>query len=119
MVAGTGNKTEITIGYFTKYGDGGSDLLPLGGLYKTEVRDLARELKISDSIINKPPSAGLWNGQTDENEMGITYKDLDAVLQAIEENKTTKVEPKLLNKVKEMITETTHKRATTPFFEPL
>ena len=119
MVAGTGNKTEIMIGYFTKYGDGGVDLLPLGGLYKADVRNLARELNIPDSIINKPPSAGLWDGQTDEDEMGMTYDDLDSTLQAIESNQTDKMDPQLLNKVREMIDDTTHKRAAAPAFEPL
>ncbi len=118
LVVGTGNKTEIMIGYFTKYGDGGVDLLPLGGLYKTEVRELARELKIPDSIINKPPSAGLWDGQTDEGEMGIVYEDLDSALRAIESNRTKDVDPQILDKVRQMIAASAHKRATTPVFEP-
>jgi NAD+ synthase len=79
-VIGTGNLDELTIGYFTKYGDGGCDLLPLGGLTKGEVRDLARELGLPARILEKPPSAGLWPGQTDEGEMGLTYEHLDAFL---------------------------------------
>jgi len=81
LVVGTGNKSEISIGYFTKYGDGGCDLLPIGDLYKTQVRQLARYLKVPKNIIKKEPSAGLWEGQTDEKELGITYKRLDAVLE--------------------------------------
>jgi len=77
LVAGTGNRSEITIGYFTKYGDGGVDLLPLGRLVKREVRELARELGVPARVIEKPPSAGLWLGQTDEGEMGFTYDDLE------------------------------------------
>ena len=77
-VLGTGNLDELTVGYFTKFGDGGCDLLPLGSLAKGEVRDLARELGVPRQIIDKPPSAGLWSGQTDEGEMGLTYGDLDA-----------------------------------------
>jgi NAD+ synthase len=77
-VLGTGNLDELTIGYFTKYGDGGSDLRPLGSLNKGEVRDLARELGMPRQIVDKPPSAGLWAGQTDEGEMGLTYAHLDA-----------------------------------------
>ena len=79
-VLGTGNRSELTIGYFTKYGDGGVDLLPLGELTKTEVRELARHLGVPQPVIDKPPSAGLWAGQTDEGEMGLTYDALDAYL---------------------------------------
>jgi NAD+ synthase len=79
-VLGTGNLDELTIGYFTKYGDGGADLLPLGSLTKGEVRDLARELGVPPRIIEKPPSAGLWAGQTDEGEMGLTFEHLDAFM---------------------------------------
>jgi len=80
LVAGTGNRTEIAVGYFTKYGDGGVDILPIGGLLKVEVRETARELGIPAEIIDKPPSAGLWEGQTDEGEMGITYEELDRII---------------------------------------
>lgn len=77
LVAGTGNRSELFTGYFTKYGDGGVDLEPIGHLVKTEVRALAAELGIPERVITKPPSAGLWAGQTDEGEMGITYAELD------------------------------------------
>jgi NAD+ synthase len=80
LVAGTGNRSEIAIGYFTKHGDGGVDLLPLGNLVKSEVRALAADLGVPASIINKAPSAGLWLGQTDEEEMGFTYAELEAYL---------------------------------------
>src|SRR6188508_916535 len=66
LVAGTGNRSEITLGYYTKYGDGGCDVLPIGALLKSEVRSLARELSVPRAIIEKAPSAGLWIGQTDE-----------------------------------------------------
>lgn len=81
IVLGTGNRDEIHVGYFTKYGDGGVDILPLGRLTKGEVRELARYLGVPNSIVEKPPSAGLWEGQTDEEEMGLTYRDIDAYLQ--------------------------------------
>jgi len=77
LVAGTGNKSELSIGYFTKYGDGGVDILPLGDLYKSQVRELARLLGIPEKIITKPPTAGLWAGQTDEGEIGMTYDELE------------------------------------------
>src|SRR5437016_3160860 len=80
LVAGTGNRSELAIGYFTKYGDGGVDLLPIGGLLKSEVRALARELGIPSRVIEKPPTAGLWIGQTDEAEMGFTYDMLEQYL---------------------------------------
>lgn len=77
LVCGTGNAAEVTVGYFTKYGDSGSDLLPLAELTKTEVREVARYLGIPDEIVDKAPSAGLWEGQTDEDEMGLYYNDID------------------------------------------
>jgi NAD+ synthase len=80
LVAGTGNRSEPTVGYFTKYGDGGVDLLPLGHLVKHEVQELAEHLGVPRSIIEKPPSAGMWEGQTDENELGFSYEELDRYL---------------------------------------
>lgn len=86
LVAGTSNKSEIYMGYGTKYGDLGSDFLLIGNLFKTEVRELAKYLGVPDEIINKAPSAGLWEGQTDEAELGITYELLDKILMRIENN---------------------------------
>lgn len=112
LVVGTGNRSEISIGYFTKYGDGAVDILPLGNLIKKQVRELAVYLDIPKEIIRKPPSAGLWVGQTDEGEMGITYEELDHYLitgQAAEEVK---------KKVDARIEGSAHKRAlpaTPPF----
>ncbi|WP_207646060.1 NAD(+) synthase [Tindallia californiensis] len=80
MVVGTDNAPELYTGYFTKYGDGGVDILPIADLLKREVYHLAKHLGISNSIICKAPSAGLWEGQTDEEEMGITYEKIDAYL---------------------------------------
>jgi NAD+ synthase len=84
LVLGTGNKSELLVGYFTKYGDGGVDLLPIGDLYKTQVRLLAEELALPAPIRERPPTAGLWEGQTDEEEMGIRYADLDPILHGLE-----------------------------------
>ncbi|MCW4032753.1 MAG: NAD+ synthase [Candidatus Bathyarchaeota archaeon] len=80
LVGGTGNRTELAIGYFTKYGDGGVDIEPIGALYKCEVRTIARRLNIPKKIIDKPPSAGLWEGQTDEGEIGMKYDLLDEII---------------------------------------
>jgi NAD+ synthase len=80
MVVGTDNAAEWHTGYFTKYGDGGVDLVPLVHFTKGEVREMAKILGVPDEIISKPPSAGLWEGQTDENEMGTTYEMIDKYL---------------------------------------
>jgi len=77
LVVGTDNRSELKVGYFTKFGDGGIDLAPLGNLVKLEVREVAKRLEIPEQIITKAPSAGLWDNQTDEAEMGITYEELD------------------------------------------
>jgi len=110
LVLGTGNKTEIMIGYATKYGDAGCDLLPIGGLYKTGVMEMAGLLGVPHDIISKPPSAGLWTGQTDEGEIGMTYDDLDGILMAIERNETAGIKEGKLEKVKGMIRKSEHKR---------
>lgn len=80
LVVGTDNRSELFLGYFTKYGDGGVDITPLGSLVKGEVYELARYLKIPEEIIQKPPSAGLWAGQEDETEMGLTYEEVDSYI---------------------------------------
>jgi NAD+ synthase len=108
LVVGTGNRSEISIGYFTKYGDGAADILPLGNLVKNQVQELAVYLDVPKEIIQKPPSAGLWIGQTDEAEMGITYDELDRYLltgHAAEEVK---------KKIDTRITGSSHKRALPP-----
>ncbi len=80
LVVGTGNKTEILLGYSTLYGDSACAINPLGDLYKTQVRQLARDMGVPAPIIEKPPSADLWVGQTDEEELGFTYEQADQVL---------------------------------------
>jgi NAD+ synthase len=116
LVAGTGNKSELMIGYFTKYGDGGVDLEPLGDIYKHQVRQLARVLGIPQPIVERPPSAGLWQGQTDEGELGISYEALDATLAAIESGQVQDVPPDRLARVKHMIASSAHKRNPPPLF---
>lgn len=80
LVVGTSNKTELLLGYSTLYGDSACALNPLGDLYKTQVQQLARSLDVPLEILNKPPSADLWVGQTDEEELGFTYKQVDQLL---------------------------------------
>ncbi len=85
MVIGTSNRTEWLTGYFTKYGDGGVDLMPLADLYKNQIRQLAIHLDIPENIVEKAPSGGLWPGQTDEGELGIDYDTLDLILSGMDE----------------------------------
>jgi NAD+ synthase len=80
LVMGTGNKTEILLGYTTLYGDSACALNPIGDLYKTQVRQLAQAVGVPEEIVSKPPSADLWQGQTDEDELGFTYEDVDRLL---------------------------------------
>lgn len=109
LVVGTGNKSEIHIGYFTKYGDGGVDILPIGNLLKSEVKSMASCLEIPERIINKQPSAGLWKEQTDENEMGFSYEALDYFLSNNDlEDKAVK------RKISKMNLCSAHKRKKTP-----
>jgi NAD+ synthase len=80
LVLGTGNKSEIALGYTTLWGDMAADCWPLGDLYKTQVLDIARAIGLSEEVVGRPPSAELWEGQTDEEELGFTYRDADRVL---------------------------------------
>ena len=119
LVVGTGNKSELAIGYFTKYGDGASDILPLGDVFKTEERALAEELGIPRVIIEKPPSAGLWAGQTDEGEIGMSYEMLDRILALLERGDTDvsqTMDPELVARVKRMTEQSQHKREPIPIF---
>jgi NAD+ synthase len=117
LVAGTGNKTELTVGYFTKHGDGGVDILPLGDLYKWQVWQLAREIGVPGPVVHRPPTAGLWPGQTDEGEMGITYAALDAILAALAEGEEPDADPGDVARVRRMIAASGHKRALPPICE--
>jgi len=89
LVVGTGNKTEILLGYTTLYGDSACALNPLGDLYKTQVRQLARDIGLPESILSKPPSADLWAGQTDEGELGFTYAEIDQLLYLLVDERYT------------------------------
>jgi NAD+ synthase len=116
LVAGTGNRAELMVGFFTKYGDGGVDLEPLGALYKHEVRALANVLGLPRAIIQRTPSPGLWPGQTDEGEMGITYAEIDAILAAWDTGKAPDLPADRIAKVQGMVAQTAHKRAVPPVF---
>ena len=116
LVVGTGNKSEGVMGYCTKHGDAGVDIMPLGGLLKSQVKELARKLDIPAKIINKVPSAGLWEGQTDEGEMGVAYADLDPIIMGLEKNELSGLDPKLVDKIKQRTAQTEHKRSLPPIF---
>lgn len=111
LVVGTGNRSELAMGYFTKYGDGGVDLLPLGNLVKAQVREVARELGVPTRIIEKAPTAGLWPGQTDEGEMGLTYAELDRFLL------TGEAPADLAAKLRDRMARSEHKRRLPPIAE--
>ncbi len=104
IVVGASNRSELTVGYFTKYGDGGVDIMPLGNLVKAEVIELACFLNIPPVIINKPPSAGLWPEQTDESDLGLSYAELDCYLI------TGEASNRVREKIESMIAATGHKR---------
>lgn len=110
LVCGTGNKSELKVGYFTKHGDGATDILPIGDLLKKQVVSLAKQLGIPQRIIVKPPSAGLWPGQTDEGEMGLFYPELDDILKRLETGKKQEMPAAKVKKVKKMIKGSEHKR---------
>jgi NAD+ synthase len=109
LVCGTGNRSEWEMGYFTKYGDAGSDLLPLLDLLKCEVRAVAHWLGLPEVIITRAPTAGLWAGQTDEGEMGFTYDDLDRYLA------TGAAAPETARKIQALRMRSEHKRHPVPF----
>jgi NAD+ synthase len=110
LVAGTGNRSEIAVGYFTKWGDGGVDLLPLGRLTKRQVRAIAEELAVPRMVIDRPPSAGLWAGQKDEEEIGISYADLDRYLM----EGPPGAAPALAMKIERLARASDHKRELPP-----
>jgi NAD+ synthase len=125
LVAGTSNKSEVLTGYYTKWGDGASDVLPIGSLYKTQVKKLANYIGVPRSIIDKVPTAGLWIGQTDEEELGIKYDVLDPILYGLfdlkmvpeEVAKDVGVSVNVVRKVVEMVKKNEHKRCGIPAIE--
>lgn len=118
LVLGTANRTERLLGYFTKHGDGGTDLCPLGNLYKTEVRALAYEMGIPRRIIHKEPTAGFWAGQTDIEELGASYDMIDSLLKrTVDDDEpvevavdSLRIDRSTADSIIEMFTQSLHKR---------
>ncbi|MGC9105284.1 MAG: NAD+ synthase [Thermoprotei archaeon] len=125
LVVGTGDKSELMLGYFTKYGDGGVDILPIGDLYKTQVRLLAKTLGVPREIYEKPSSPALWVGQTAEEELGFKYEVADLVLYSLYERgmsendvvRTLGIDKSIVDKIKHLVKINAHKRALPPIFK--
>ena len=121
LIIGTSNKSELLIGYWTKWGDGGTDFLPIGDLYKTQVFELGKILDIPYEILVRKPTAELWPDQTDEHELGFTYEELDGVLFELERfhsasqvNEKTGISIEKIDKIKGLIQASIHKRVFPP-----
>jgi NAD+ synthase len=123
LVLGTGNRSELLVGYYTKYGDGGVDILPIAGLYKTEVREVARRLGVAEHIVEKTPTAGLWEGQTDEAELGATYDEVDDFFRAYldgdaslqEAADSAGIDAETAQRLEGLYRRSEHKRKTPPY----
>ncbi|MFC6717178.1 NAD+ synthase [Natrialbaceae archaeon GCM10025810] len=127
LVLGTGNRSEAAVGYFTKYGDGAVDCHPIGNLYKQQVRQLAEHVGVPEELVTKTPTAELWEDQTDEEEMGVSYDALDAILAThvdgpLSVDATSRllaVDEETVEKVRRMYEASEHKRNAPPAPEPL
>jgi NAD+ synthase len=121
LVLGTSNKTELLLGYSTQHGDSACALMPIGDLYKTQVRALARHMGVAGEILARPPSADLWQGQTDEAELGFSYEDVDRLLARMVDDRIGPArileegfDPALVRRVREMIRRSQYKRRLPP-----
>jgi len=122
LVAGTGDRSELLIGYFTKYGDGGADILPIGHLYKSQVRKLAKHLNLASRIVDKPASPRLWNGQRATDEIPVDYSILDLILYGLFDAKMNindivkqlGIHPAVAEAVQQRFERSRHKRTTPP-----
>ena len=127
VVLGTGNRSEAAVGYFTKYGDGAVDCHPIGNLYKAQVRQLASHVGVPDDLVEKTPTAELWDDQTDESEMGVDYDTLDSILvthidgplSATATARHLEVDEETVHQVRAMYEASEHKRSVPPAPEPL
>lgn len=122
LVAGTGDRSELSLGFFTKWGDGGTDFMPIAHLYKTQVRALGKFLRLPENVVNKPASPQLWPGHTAADELPADYREIDRVLYLIQDRKLSRgaaasmagVESRVINKILRMNRRSAHKRALPP-----
>jgi NAD+ synthase len=121
LVLGTSDKSELMIGYFTKFGDGGADLLPIGGLYKSQVKLLGKELGLPNRIIDQPSSPRLWKGHLAEKQLGLSYSEIDSILQYYLNNNlgSCNQSKKKIKLVVDMIRKSQHKREPIPICSPV
>ena len=120
LVLGTSDKSELMIGYFTKFGDGAADILPLGGLYKSQVKLLGKQLGLSEKIVNQPSSPRFWKGHVAEKEIGLKYDEIDSILLCYLKNDliNCKQSKRKIKLVTNMITKSQHKREHIPIINP-
>lgn len=120
LVLGTSDKSELMIGYFTKFGDGGADILPLGGLYKSQVKILGKKLGLSEQITNQPSSPRFWKGHVAEKELGLTYHEIDTILRYYLDNDldSCNLSKKKKKLVTDMVRKSRHKRERIPVCNP-
>ena len=120
LVLGTSDKSELMIGYFTKFGDGGADILPLGGLYKSQVKLLGKKLGLAEQIINQPSSPRFWKGHVAEKELGLTYHEIDTILRHYVDNDlaSCNLSKKKKKLVTDMVRKSRHKRELIPVCNP-
>ena len=116
LVVGTSDRSELELGYFTKYGDGAADILPIGGLYKTEVRELGSHIRLPNRILKKKSTPGLWRGQTAEAEIGLSYEEVDQILKNLNSNGSypQKLNSKKVALVKLLVEKNKHKQSMPP-----
>jgi len=116
LVLGTADKSELMIGYFTKFGDAGADMFPIGELYKSQVRLLAKELQLPEGIIRQPSSPRFWKGQLAESEIGLSYADIDRILDSYQKKNLNhcKLNKKKIKLVTDMIIKSQHKKEKAP-----
>jgi NAD+ synthase len=120
LVLGTADKSELVLGYFTKFGDEGADIFPLGELYKTQVRLLGKELQIPEQILHKPSSPGFWRGQLAEKEIGLPYSEIDRILESYRQNRLNRREfsHRKVKLVIDLIKKNQHKKDDIPICKP-
>jgi NAD+ synthase len=120
LVLGTSDKSEMMIGYFTKFGDGAADMLPIGGLFKTQVRMLGQKLGLSEQITNQPSSPRFWKGHVAEKELGLTYDEIDTILQHSLDDDLDKciLSKRKIKIVSDLVRRSRHKREHIPVCNP-